>query len=102
VSEILNLNPFECQVLLLLQNFICGVPLIIALLLIVSLVQNNEFFVTVTVKKIDGSWWYNACKKCMKTAKRHGDSYKCTNSKCGAIGVPSQRSVCDSHCSLLI
>ncbi|RLM80809.1 hypothetical protein C2845_PM12G13590 [Panicum miliaceum] len=27
----------------------------------------------------------------MKTAKRHGDSYKCTNSKCGAIGVPSQR-----------
>ncbi|RLM60933.1 replication protein A 70 kDa DNA-binding subunit B-like [Panicum miliaceum] len=65
VSEILNLNPFECQ--------------------------KNEFLVTVTVKKIDGSWWYSACKKCMKTAKRHGDSYKCTNSKCGAIGVPSQR-----------
>ena len=102
VSEILNLNPFECQVLLLLHNFICAVPLIIASLLLVSLVQKNEFLVTVTVKKIDSSWWYNACKKYIKTAKRHGDSYRCTNPKCGAIGVPCQRLVCRCYRSLLI
>jgi len=76
--------------------------LIIASLLIVSLVQKNEFLVTVTLKKIDSSWWYNAYKKCMKTTKRHGDSYKCINPKCGAIGLPGQRLVCRCYCSLLI
>jgi len=65
VSDIINMNPFECK--------------------------KNEFLVTVTVRKIDSSWWYNACKKCMKTTKRHGDSYRCTNPKCGYIGMPTQR-----------
>jgi len=39
------------------------------------------------------NWWYNACKKCMKTTKRHGDSYKCTGPKCNYIGMPNQRLV---------
>ena len=55
--------------------------------------QKTEFIVTVTVKKISSNWWYNACKKCMKTAKRHGDSYKCTNAKCNNIGIPNPRLV---------
>ncbi|CAO2207700.1 unnamed protein product [Urochloa humidicola] len=65
ISDIVNLNPFECK--------------------------KSEFLITVTIKKVNDSWWYNACKKCMKTAKRHGDSYKCTNPKCATVGVPSQR-----------
>ena len=64
----------------------------------VSSCQKNEFLVTVTVRKIDDSWWYNACKKCMKTTKRHGDSYRCTNPKCGYIGMPTQRSVDGWYC----
>ncbi|CAO2161200.1 unnamed protein product, partial [Urochloa humidicola] len=36
VSELINLNPFKNK--------------------------KNEFLVTVTIKKIDSSWWYNACK----------------------------------------
>jgi len=27
----------------------------------------------------------------MKTTKRHGDSYKCTNAKCNNIGIPNPR-----------
>ncbi|CAN6302827.1 unnamed protein product [Urochloa humidicola] len=66
ISDIKNLNPFECK--------------------------KTEFLVTVTVKKIDGkSWWYNACKKCSHTAKRHGNSFKCINNQCGSIGMASPR-----------
>ncbi|CAN6280226.1 unnamed protein product [Urochloa humidicola] len=66
ISDIKDLNPFECK--------------------------KTEFLVTVTVKKIDGkSWWYNACKKCSHTARRHGDSFRCTNSKCGSIGMAAPR-----------
>ncbi|CAO1945677.1 unnamed protein product [Urochloa humidicola] len=66
ISDIKNLNPFECE--------------------------KTEFLVTVTVKKIDGkSWWYNACKKCSHTAKRHGNSFKCINSQCGSIGMAAPR-----------
>jgi len=53
--------------------------------------QKTEFIVTVTARKIGSNWWYNACKKCMKTTKRHGDSYKCTGPKCNYIGMPNQR-----------
>jgi len=65
LSEILDLNPFEFQ--------------------------KTEFIVIVAVKKIGSNWWYNACKKCMKTTRRHGDSYKCTNAKCNNIGIPNPR-----------
>lgn len=56
------------------------------------LLQKDEFLVTMTIRKIDSSWWYNACKKCIKTAKRHEDLYKCTNPSCGVVGIPTQRS----------
>jgi len=55
--------------------------------------QKTEFIVTVPARKIGSNWWYNACKKCMKTTKRHGDSYKCTGPKCNYIGIPNQRLV---------
>ena len=55
--------------------------------------QKTEFIVTVAVKKIGNNWWYNACKKCMKTSKCHGDSYKSTNAKCNNIGIPNPRLV---------
>ncbi|CAN6371900.1 unnamed protein product [Urochloa humidicola] len=66
ISDIKNLNPFECK--------------------------KTEFLVTVTMNKIDGkSWWYNACKKCSRTSKRHGSSFKCINNQCGSIGMASPR-----------
>ncbi|CAO2175704.1 unnamed protein product [Urochloa humidicola] len=66
ISDIKNLNPFECK--------------------------KTEFLVTVIVKKIDGkSWWYNACKQCSHTAKRHGNSFKCINTQCGSIGMAAPR-----------
>ena len=54
-------------------------------------VQDREFLVTVTVKKIGDRWWYNACKKCTRTAVAHGDSYKCSDQVCATIGTPNQR-----------
>ncbi|AQK90656.1 hypothetical protein ZEAMMB73_Zm00001d008773 [Zea mays] len=53
--------------------------------------KDREFLVTVTVKKIGDRWWYNACKKCTRTAVAHGDSYKCSDQVCANIGTPSQR-----------
>ncbi|CAN6278498.1 unnamed protein product [Urochloa humidicola] len=41
ISDIVDLNPFEFK--------------------------KSEFLIIVTIKKVDNSWWYNACKKCMKT-----------------------------------
>ncbi|ONM11516.1 putative replication protein [Zea mays] len=41
--------------------------------------KKKEWLVIVKVLKIDSSWWYNACKKCLRTTKPHGDTYKCTN-----------------------
>ncbi|CAO1942504.1 unnamed protein product [Urochloa humidicola] len=65
ISDIVDLNPFEFK--------------------------KSEFLIIVTIRKVDDSWWYNACKKCLKTTKRHGDSYKCINPKCATIGMPTQR-----------
>ena len=48
--------------------------------------------VTVTIRKIGSSWWYNACEKCVRTTKPYGDLYKCTEPTCGYIGKPTQRS----------
>ena len=53
-------------------------------------VQDREFLVTVTVKKIGDRWWYNACKKCTRTTVAHGDSYKCSDQVCANIGTPNQ------------
>ncbi|ONM34067.1 Helicase [Zea mays] len=53
--------------------------------------KDREFLVTVTVKKIGDRWWYNACKKCTRTAVAHGDSYKCSDQVCATIGTPNQR-----------
>ncbi|XP_021305518.1 replication protein A 70 kDa DNA-binding subunit D [Sorghum bicolor] len=53
--------------------------------------KKTEWLVTVTVQKIDKSWWYNACKKCLKTARPFHDSFRCTEPKCGTIGVPVPR-----------
>ncbi|AQK71364.1 hypothetical protein ZEAMMB73_Zm00001d016644 [Zea mays] len=53
--------------------------------------KDREFLVTVTVKKIDDRWWYNACKKCTRTTVAHGDSYKCSDQVCATIGTPNQR-----------
>ncbi|KAL5673449.1 hypothetical protein ACJX0J_017755, partial [Zea mays] len=49
----------------------------------------KEWLVIVKVLKIDRSWWYNACKKCLRTTKPHGDTYKCTNNSCDTIGSPT-------------
>ncbi|AQK60406.1 putative replication protein [Zea mays] len=46
--------------------------------------KKKEWLVIVKVLKIDSSWWYNACKKCLRTTKPHGDTYKCTNNSCDA------------------
>ncbi|ONM21821.1 hypothetical protein ZEAMMB73_Zm00001d005758 [Zea mays] len=54
--------------------------------------KDREFLVTVTVKKIGDRWWYNACKKCTRTAVAHGDSYKCSDQVCANIGTPNQSS----------
>jgi hypothetical protein len=53
--------------------------------------QEKEFLVTVTIRKIDSKWWYNSCIKCACTAVTHGDSYKCTNRDCANIAMPVQR-----------
>ena len=45
-----------------------------------------------TIRKIDSSWWYNACEKCVRTTKPYGDLYKCTEPTCSYIGKPTQRS----------
>ncbi|CAN6324988.1 unnamed protein product [Urochloa humidicola] len=65
VSEIINLNPFKNK--------------------------KNEFLVTVTIKKIDSSWWYNACYKCSRTAKPYGNQFRCNEPTCDYIGKPIQR-----------
>ncbi|ONM36686.1 putative replication protein, partial [Zea mays] len=54
--------------------------------------KKKEWLVIVKVLKIDRSWWYNACKKCLRTTKPHGDTYKCTNNSCDTIGSPTPRS----------
>ncbi|PWZ23568.1 hypothetical protein Zm00014a_012214 [Zea mays] len=54
--------------------------------------KKKEWLVIVKILKIDRSWWYNACKKCLRTTKPHGDTYKCTNSSCDNIGSPTPRS----------
>ncbi|ONM52874.1 putative replication protein [Zea mays] len=54
--------------------------------------KKKEWLVIVKVLKIDSSWWYNACKKCLRTTKPHGDTYKCTNNSCDNIGSPTPRS----------
>jgi hypothetical protein len=41
--------------------------------------------------KIANSWWYNSCKRCLKTAKAHGNTYKCTNPACNNVGAPNPR-----------
>ncbi|ONM00789.1 hypothetical protein ZEAMMB73_Zm00001d030312 [Zea mays] len=58
--------------------------------------KDREFLVTVTVKKIGNRWWYNACKKCTRTAVAHGDSYKCSDQVCANIGTPNQSGVEDT------
>ncbi|CAN6339007.1 unnamed protein product [Urochloa humidicola] len=65
VSEIINLNPFKNK--------------------------KNEFLVTVTIKKINSSWWYNACYKCSRTAKPYGNQFRCNEPTCDYIGKPIQR-----------
>ncbi|XP_039851311.1 replication protein A 70 kDa DNA-binding subunit C-like [Panicum virgatum] len=65
VSEIKDLNPFKYK--------------------------KMDFLVTVAIKKIDSSWWYNSCYKCARTAKPYGDLYKCTDSTCNYTGKPVQR-----------
>ncbi|AQK52295.1 putative replication protein [Zea mays] len=58
--------------------------------------KKKEWLVIVKILKIDRSWWYNACKKCLRTTKPHGDTYKCTNSSCDSIGSPTPSS-CGSN-----
>ncbi|AQK75121.1 putative replication protein [Zea mays] len=53
--------------------------------------KKNEWLVIVKVLKIDSSWWYNACKKCLRTTKPHDDTYKCTNNSYDNIGSPTPR-----------
>ncbi|XP_025820266.1 uncharacterized protein LOC112896492 [Panicum hallii] len=53
--------------------------------------KKTEWLVTVKVMKIDKSWWYNSCKKCLKTAKPHGNTFKCTNHTCNTIGAINPR-----------
>ncbi|PWZ13511.1 Replication factor A subunit [Zea mays] len=53
--------------------------------------KKKEWLVIVKVLKIDRLWWYNACKKCLRTTKPHGDTYKCTNNSCDSIGLPTPR-----------
>ncbi|PWZ58814.1 hypothetical protein Zm00014a_032126 [Zea mays] len=53
--------------------------------------KKKEWLVVVKILKIDRSWWYNACKKCLRTTKPHGDTYKCTNNSCDSIGSPTPR-----------
>ncbi|AQK97162.1 putative replication protein [Zea mays] len=59
--------------------------------------KKKEWLVIVKILKIDRSWWYNACKKCLRTTKPHGDTYKCTNSSCDSIGSPTPSSSCGSN-----
>lgn len=40
----------------------------------IHVVQKIEWLVTVRIMKIDSSWWYNSCKRCLRTARPHGDS----------------------------
>ncbi|ONM29716.1 putative replication protein [Zea mays] len=54
--------------------------------------KKKEWLVVVKILKIDRSWWYNACKKCLRTTKPHGDTYKCTNNSCDSIGSPTPSS----------
>ncbi|CAO2037175.1 unnamed protein product [Urochloa humidicola] len=65
ISEIIKLNPFKYK--------------------------KNEYLVNVTIKKIDSSWWYNACYKCCRTAKPYGNQYRCNEPTCEYIGKPVQR-----------
>jgi replication factor A1 len=65
-------------------------------------VQKTEFLVKVVINKIDSSWWYNACSKCKRTAKRYGNLYKCSYSKCNTIGASQQRFVPSCLCVLLL
>ncbi|ONM06278.1 putative replication protein [Zea mays] len=53
--------------------------------------KKKEWLVIVKIHKIDRSWWYNTCKKCLRTTKPNGDTYKCTNSSCDSIGSPTPR-----------
>ncbi|XP_020393935.1 replication protein A 70 kDa DNA-binding subunit B isoform X2 [Zea mays] len=53
--------------------------------------KKKEWLVVIKILKIDRSWWYNACKKCLRTTKPHGDTYKCTNNSCDSIGSPTPR-----------
>ena len=55
--------------------------------------QKTDWLLTVTVQKIDKSWWYNACNKCLRTAKPFRDSFRCTEPRCGTVGAPIPRSV---------
>ncbi|XP_025823812.1 replication protein A 70 kDa DNA-binding subunit B-like [Panicum hallii] len=50
-----------------------------------------EWLVTVKIMKIDKSWWYESCKKCFRTTRPHGNTYKCSNPTCSTIGAPSPR-----------
>ncbi len=54
--------------------------------------QKTDWLVTVTVQKIDKSWWYNACNKCLRTARPFRDSFRCAEPRCGAVGAPIPRS----------
>ncbi|AQK66356.1 putative replication protein [Zea mays] len=54
--------------------------------------KKKEWLVVIKILKIDRSWWYNACKKCLRTTKPHGDTYKCTNNSCDSIGSPTPSS----------
>ncbi|AQK86681.1 putative replication protein [Zea mays] len=53
--------------------------------------KKKEWLVIVKVLKINRSWWYTACKKCLRTTKPHSDTYKCTNNSCDSIGSPTPR-----------
>lgn len=53
--------------------------------------KKMEWLVTVKIIKIDKSWWYNSCKKCLRTTRRHGNNYKCTNPECDTIAAPTPR-----------
>ncbi|XP_025825183.1 replication protein A 70 kDa DNA-binding subunit B-like [Panicum hallii] len=50
-----------------------------------------EWLVTVKIMKIDKSWWYESCKKCFRTTRPHGNTYKCSNPTCSTIGAPTPR-----------